>query len=182
MARTLHWLMAALVLFQIATGLVMVYEGPEGNLWSRLTDVFDLYSLHKLLGLVLLALVLIRIAYRVSHGAPPDEPTIEVWQQEASHFVHAWIYFLLILIPLLGWLGISLYPAVLLFGAFEVPSLVPADRAKSAAVFAAHAYAAFTLVGLIILHISAALYHHFVRGDDVLRRMLPGLRERKDLN
>ena len=176
----LHWLMAGLVLFQIAAGLIMTYDGPGKEIFKSLTDLFGLYSLHKVLGVVLLALVLIRIAYRVGRGAPPDEPTLEIWQKEVSHFTHAWIYFLLILTPLLGWIGISLYPAVRVFGAFDLPSLMAPDKAASEAVFVAHQYAAFALIALIGAHIGAALFHHFVRRDDVLRRMLPGLPRRKD--
>ena len=61
----------------IAAGLIMTYDGPDGNIFSRLTDLFGLYSLHKVLGVVLLALVLIRIGYRVTHGAPPDASRAE---------------------------------------------------------------------------------------------------------
>ena len=92
--------------------------------------------------------------------------------------VHSWVYLLLILVPLLGWLGISLYPAVVVFNALTLPSLAQPDQPKSAIVLTAHAYAAFLLIGLVAIHICGALFHHFVRRDDVLRRMLPGLRRR----
>jgi cytochrome b561 len=175
-ARRLHWLMAGLVVIQIVAGLVMVYEGAEGSLVVRLAEALSLYDGHKLLGLVLLALVVVRLAYRIRVGTPADEPTLEPWQREASHLVHAWIYLLLIVVPLLGWAGVSLYPAVVLFGSFSIPAILSPDRDASAAVLAAHRYGAFALIGLIGAHVGAALYHHYVRGDDVLRRMLPTLR------
>lgn len=178
-ARRLHWLMAALVIAQIAAGLAMVYEGPEGNAIARVAEALSLYDGHKLLGLVLLALAVLRLAYRISAGAPPDEPTLATWQRESAHLVHAWIYLLLIVVPVLGWAGVSLYPAVVLFGSFSIPAILSPDRAASEVVLAVHAYAALALGGLIAVHIGAALYHHLLRGDGVLQRMLPGLRSRR---
>lgn len=177
-ARFLHWLVAGLILVQITTGVVMVYEGAEHSIWERLTNSLRLWDVHKLLGLVILALVLIRLAYRLASGTPPDEPTLEIWQREASHLVHAWIYFLLILIAVLGWLGISLYPALVVFDHITIPALMQPDRPTSEAVLTAHVIAVVTLVVILAIHISAALFHHFIRRDDVLRRMLPGLRAR----
>jgi cytochrome b561 len=175
MARRLHWLMAALVILQVIAGLIMV-NAPEGSLLARMSDTIGLYNGHKLLGLLLLALVLIRLAWRIAHGAPPEEPTLTVWQRETSSLVHSWIYLGLIVVPLLGWVGISLYPA-LDVGWFKIPSLVTTpNEASSTVVLAAHAFAAFVLVGLIVMHVGAALYHYFIRGDGVLARMLPGLR------
>jgi cytochrome b561 len=174
-ARRLHWLMALLVAFQVAAGVIMV-NAPEGSFWATLGDALGLYSVHKLLGLILLGLVLVRIAWRVWRGAPPEEPTLAVWQRETSSLVHAWIYLGLIVVPLLGWVGVSLYPALTVFGWLTLPSLMAPDQAKSVAVFAAHAIAAFVLVGLVLMHVGAALYHYFIRGDGVLQRMLPGLR------
>jgi cytochrome b561 len=177
-ARVLHWSMAVLVLLQIAAGLVMVHAGPEPGLLARLSSALDLYSVHKLLGVVLLALVLVRIAWRIARGAPPEEPGLAVWQRWASTLVHTCIYLALILVPILGWVATSLYPALAVFGRFSLPALTAPDEARSAAVFAAHALAAYALAALVIMHVGAALYHHFVRGDGVLVRMLPGLRKR----
>jgi cytochrome b561 len=171
--------MAVLVALQVTAGLVMVYAAPPGLL-ATLSDTLGLYSAHKVLGLILLALALIRIAYRVARGAPPGEPTLAVWQRETSWLVHAWIYLALVLVPILGWVGISLYPALAVFDRFSLPGLTAPDEAKSVAVFGAHAIAAFALVGLVAMHVGAALYHHFVRGDGVLLRMLPGLRTRRN--
>jgi cytochrome b561 len=174
-ARVLHWLMAVLVVFQVTAGLIMVYAAPP-SLLATLAETLGLYSAHKVLGLILLGLVLIRIAWRIAQGAPPEEPTLTVWQREVSTLVHSWIYLALILLPILGWVGVSLYPALEVFGLFSLPGLTAPDQAKSVAVFAAHAIAAFALVALVAMHVGAALYHHFIRRDGVLLRMLPGLR------
>lgn len=178
-ARTMHWLMAALVILQIAAGLIMVSNAPPGSMLAQITSSLRLYDVHKLLGMLLLVLIFVRIGYRVLMGAPDDEPTLEPWQKEASHFTHAWIYLLLIVVPLVGWIGISLYPALVALG-IPIPAILPPDRKASAIAFAIHAYAAFLLIGLIAMHIGAALYHHVIRKDGTLVRMLPGLRRPDD--
>ncbi|MCB1510107.1 MAG: cytochrome b [Hyphomicrobiaceae bacterium] len=178
-ARAMHWLMAALVIFQIAAGLIMTADVPESSVLGRISAALSLYDLHKLLGMLLLLLIFVRIGYRVIAGAPDDEPTLEPWQKEASHFTHAWIYLLLIVLPLVGWIGISLYPAVVALG-IKIPAILPPDRKASVIAFAIHTYAAFVLIALIAMHVGAALYHHVIRKDGVLVRMLPGLRRLDD--
>lgn len=178
-ARMLHWTVGAFVLVQIVIGVVMVYEAPEPNLIASIAEKLSLYDVHKLLGLTILALVVIRLLNRVFRGVPPDDPTVTVWQHEASRLVHAWIYFLLILIPLLGWVGVSLYPALTVFGSITLPALVEPDKAKSVAVFFAHGIAVLVLVALVLVHVGAALYHYFGRGDGVLHQMLPSVRIRR---
>lgn len=175
LARLLHWGMAVLIGYQLVAGVIMTYEGPEGNVWERISGTLHLYDTHKVLGLVLLGLVLVRLAYRVRVGAPEDEATLATWQVEVSHLTHGWIYLLLIAVPTLGWIGISLYPATQVFRAIHLPSIMAADKPTSEVIFKVHAVAAFVLAGLIGMHVGAALFHHFIRRDGVLRRMLPGL-------
>ena len=174
-ARAMHWIMAALLLFQLAAGLVMAYDAPRPNVASWLVDTFALYDVHKLLGVVLLGLVAVRLMVRVKSGAPADEPSLEPWQRESSHMVHGWLYLLMFGVPILGWLAVSLYPALVVFGSLPLPGLAEPDRDLSKGVFLAHALAAYVMIALVAVHVGAALYHHFVRRDGVLRRMLPGL-------
>jgi cytochrome b561 len=176
LARALHWIMAILILAQIVFGKIMVFDGPEPNLWATLTDKFGLYDLHKLLGVTLFGLVLLRLVNRIIRDVPPEDPNLEPWQRAAATLVHAWIYLLLIVVPLLGWIGISLYPALTLFDMFNLPALTGPNRAVSESVLIAHAFGAYMLIALIFAHIGAALLHHFVLRDGTLRRMLPGLR------
>ena len=174
-ARALHWLTVAFVAVQVPLGLYMVWRGNATN--------FDpatgrLYDLHKLLGFLLLIVVVARLAYRLGQGAPADEPTIEGWQKAASHLTHWTLYGLLVAVPVLGWLGVSLYGARSIFGLFSLPPLASENQDASTTVFMIHFYAALLMTGLVAMHVGAAFFHHFIRRDSVLRRMLPGLKRR----
>ena len=172
-ARHFHWLTVALIAVQVPLG--MSYRGNWLNLWDALTNT--LYSWHKLIGLVILVVVIARLGYRLSRGAPADEPTLEPWQKVVSHATHWAIYGLLIVVPLLGWLGVSYYPALNVFG-FNLPGLVSPDQGAAAKVFLAHLIGALLLVVLIGMHVGAALFHYVIRKDGVLNRMLPSLPRR----
>ena len=177
-ARIFHWLTVAMLAVQIPLGVVMDYRGNDLNIWDDLTN--NLYSLHKLMGMVILLVVIARLGYRLTHGAPEDEPTLEPWQKIVSHVTHWAIYVLLVIASLLGWLGISYSPALDAFG-IKLPALfVSPDEAKAALVLKAHTIAVFALVLLTGMHVGAALYHYVIRRDGVLNRMLPGLPRRDD--
>ena len=171
-ARRFHWWTVALVAIQVPLGFYMAYRGNDLNIWDGLTNA--LYSSHKLLGLIILVLVIARLGYRIAHGSPRPEPTITTWQRELGALSHEWIYLLLIVTPILGWLGASLYPALDIFGMFNLPSIAAENQEMSTTVFLFHVAAAIGLVALIGMHIGAALYHRLVRRDQVLSRMLPG--------
>lgn len=175
-ARTLHWLTVALLVLQIPVGVYMVHRGNTLNLWDNLTGA--LYSSHKLVGVTILLLVLWRLLYRLSRGAPADEPTLEPWQRVVSHLNHWGLYLLLIVTPIAGYIGISLFPALDIFGLFSLPGLVAPDKEAAKTVFAVHGLLARLLLALIALHVGAALFHYFIRKDNVLGRMLPGLLRR----
>ena len=171
-ARHFHWWTVALLLIQVPVGLYMVYRGKATN-FDALTNT--LYSSHKTLGLVILALIVARLIYRFVHGAPADEPSIEWWQKAASHATHWSLYLLLMLVPIVGWLGISLYPATEIFGIANIPAIV-AENNKAAVewVLPLHRYLAYLTVALVAMHIGAAVVlHYFIRKDGVLARMLP---------
>jgi cytochrome b561 len=170
-ARLLHWLTVQLIMVQIPVGIVMADRGNVLNLWNHTTDF--LYSAHKCLGFVLLILVVIRLLVRLISGSPPPEPGLPRWQMRIASTNHVGLYLLLLAVPALGWFGASLFPALEVFGVISLPSISGADRAASDSVFTLHGFAAFLLVALVALHVGAALHHHFIRRDGVLRRMLP---------
>jgi cytochrome b561 len=170
-ARRFHWWTVALLAIQVPLGLYMVYRGAATN-FDALTG--RLYDSHKTLGLVILALVVVRLAYRLVHGAPADEPTITWWQKAASHITHWSLYLLLILVPLIGWLGVSLYGARELFGIAAIPPLAAQNGPASESVLLLHRVLALLTVAVIAMHVGAAVVlHYLIRGDGVLARMLP---------
>lgn len=173
-ARHMHWATAGAVVIMVPLGLTMTYRGNTLNVWDGLTDA--LYSSHKLLGFLVLWLVAGRLAYRLLKGAPPDEPTLLWWQKAGSHLLHWLLYGLLLVVPLLGWIGISLYPSLKVFGLFELPALATPNQDLANAILTVHGKLAILTALLACAHIGAALYHHLIRKDGVLRRMLPGLR------
>jgi cytochrome b561 len=172
-ARHMHWVTAAVVLAMIPAGLAMTYRGNTLNIWDGLTNA--MYSSHKLLGFLVLWLVAGRLAYRLLKGAPPDEPTLLWWQKAGSHLVHWLLYGLLLVVPLLGWVGVSLYPSLTVFGLFNLPALASPNQDLAGKVLDIHGTLAIVMGLLVCAHVGAALYHHLIRKDGVLRRMLPGL-------
>lgn len=175
-ARALHWITVAFVAVQVPVGLAMTYRGHTLGVFDETTNT--LYSTHKLVGFVLLWVVLARIGYRLWHGAPRPEPTLEPWQRIGSDIVHKSLYALLVLMPILGWTGISLFPALEVFGLFSLPALTSPNQELANQVLTVHKSVAWLLIVLIIGHAGMALFHYFVRKDNVLRRMLTGLSNR----
>jgi len=161
-ARFLHWLTVLLLAIQIPVGFLMVNV-------ENFPGVF--YSGHKVFGLVILTVVIIRLGYRLVHGAPRDEPTINAFEKVASHLVHWSLYGMLLLVPFLGWLGISAYDAREVFG-FTIPSIAAKDVPFAERVFQWHKFGAIALIALAGLHVAGALMHYVVKKDGVMARML----------
>lgn len=176
-ARRYHWWTAALIAVQVPLGFYMVWRGAATG-FDALTG--RLYDLHKLLGFLLIFLVIARLAWRLRNGAPADEPTLAWYERAAAHATHWGLYALLLVIPLLGWYGVSLYGARSIFGLFSLPPLAGVDQKASEAVLLVHKWAAILMLALLAAHVGAAVVvHHLLRGDGVLRRMLPGLGPRR---
>jgi cytochrome b561 len=170
-ARRFHWWTVALLAIQVPLGLYMAYRGNVLKTFDAVTNF--LYNSHKTLGIVILLLVVSRLLYRLGHGAPDHEPTITRWQQIASALNHWGLYVLLIVVPVLGYLGVSLYPALGLFDVVTLPGIVAPDQGAAGRVFFYHWLGALALVALAGMHVAAALFHYLIRKDGVLARMLP---------
>jgi cytochrome b561 len=171
-ARTFHWLIVVLLAVQIPIGVYMAYRGNDLNIWDALTN--QLYSSHKLIGVIIFAVVVLRLAYRLIAGPPPPEPTIEPWHRTCSTLNHLALYALLLIVPVLGYVSVAMYPALRIFDSFNLPALVAPDRDMYNVVIKWHVYGVIALGALIALHVAAALYHYVVRQDNVMGRMLPG--------
>jgi cytochrome b561 len=167
MMRLLHWAVALAVLGLLAVGWWMV------DLPSSPRKI-DIYRLHKSVGLTVLALMALRIVLRLADRRRPTPPAMPAWQRRAAAASHGLMYLLLLAMPLSGWLynSASNFP-LKWFELFRVPALSGADPTLKAVSGAVHEYAAVALAVLVALHVAAALKHHFVDRDGVLRSMLP---------
>jgi len=168
-ARVLHWITAALVLLQIVLGIIIANK-LAGEAWQD-----PLYNLHKSNGAVLIPIILLRIFYLWGHPAPAllaDIPTI---QQFAAYTTHYLLYALVVVQVFLGWIGTAAYPApVPIYGLFNLPSPWPENRALSEQLLSVHKVVGIAIAVVAAMHIGAALYHHFVRKDRILMRMISG--------
>ena len=173
-AMALHWLLAVALVGLFALGLYM-HELPFSL--QRL----KLYNWHKWAGITFLLLSVLRLVWRLTHRPPALPSSVEAampaWQRMAHHGTHHALYALFFVVPLIGWAYSSAagFPVVL-FGVLPLPDFVPADKALSELIKPLHALSAFTLAGLALLHIGAALKHQFFDRDNLVARMLPGSR------
>lgn len=170
-ARALHWAIAVLIILQFVGGWLMV----RLSLPSELT--FTSYQLHKSFGFVVLGLSVYRLYWRVRHPVPALPKDMPAWERWGAKVSHLGFYGLMIGIPLLGWAIVSTDPIQIptkLFFFVPVPHL-PLPVTETAADWAKdlHRWFALAAIGLLVLHVGAALKHHFADGDDVLIRMLP---------
>lgn len=168
MAMTLHWLTALLVVVQF--GLAQVWD------WVAKPTAHALGSLHVSLGVLLAAVLTLRLVWRIAFGRrlPPADSGWVEWAARGLHYV---LYALLIVMVLAGFGKVwSRGHAPSFFGLIAVPAPVALGPAWRPALDNVHLWGAWTLIVLAALHMLAALYHHFVLHDGVLRRMLPGPR------
>jgi cytochrome b561 len=180
-AITLHWLIALLIIGNFAGGLLV--EGllePDATAAQKELG-FTVVQLHKSFGLTVLLLSLLRLALRLSAGAPPLPAHMTPLERWLAKVTHVGFYAVMILLPLSGWLMVSASPLgvpTFYFGLFEWPHLpVSVSAETSGAASEAHEVMAFIGFGLFVLHVGGALKHHFLDRDDVLSRMLPFLRK-----
>lgn len=173
-AQAFHWLVAVLVFAQLGLG-VFAASLPIGL--ARLQWL----SRHKSLGLAILAIVLLRIAWRVIDRPPPLPDSMPGWQRRAAVVTHRLLYLLLVLAPLAGWLYASAAGlSVNWFGLIQVPDLVAKDPGLAEVLKQLHRALVALLALLVAGHIGAALRHAFWLRDGVAHRMLPWKpRERK---
>ncbi|WP_444988734.1 cytochrome b [Halomonas mongoliensis] len=170
--RVLHWLVAAVLLLALASGLTLGFLGFEGameQLGRAGTDA--LYTGHKSLGVALLALMTLRLATRLLYVVPDHDPPLPAFQRILSTAVHHLLYLALLAQPLLGWAATASGDFPVQFLHWHLPGIVPVNEALSARLFALHGWLGWAILGLITLHIAGALYHWLIRRDGVMKRM-----------
>lgn len=172
-ARGLHWLIAGLVLVQFVIGSV----AEE----MKLTPAkLDLFVWHKSIGVTVLVLALLRLAWRLGNPPPAMPAGTPRWERRLAASAHWVLYALIFAVPLSGWWvsDASRVP----FRAFfflPMPDFIATDRTLQETAAELHEALTMTLLIVAIVHIAAALRHHFMLHDDVLRRMLTGRRSRE---
>jgi cytochrome b561 len=166
-AQALHWLIAALVVVMFGLGWYMA-DLPLG------LRKFELYQLHKSIGITIFVLAAVRLIWRLLNPAPPLPATLPAWQRAAARLSHALLYLMLFAQPLIGFLQSNAvnFPVVW-WGVVRLPALVGTDEELGETLLEAHVWNSRLLLALVLIHAAAALRHHFVLKDDVLRRMLP---------
>lgn len=180
LAKSLHWIMALLIIGLAAVGTYMADFEPN------MIRQFELTQWHKSFGFVVFSLACLRVLWRFFGPAAPSEPqNTKPWERVAAHITHYGLYVLMFAMPLSGWLMASAsplndpdaYPTQIknkVFDLFELPDPIsPGDKGLESLFHTIHELSAWLLAALLLLHIAAALKHHFVLKDNVLLRMLP---------
>jgi cytochrome b561 len=166
-SQLLHWLIVILIIVQV-TLASMADDLPLGM------KKLGLLARHKSFGITILALAVIRLLWRWSNPTPPLPGTLKPYERFLAHFTHIALYVVLFAMPISGWLMSSArgFP-VSWFGFFQLPDLVPKSKPIYDAMLETHELLQWVLYTVVTLHVLAALKHHFMLKDNVLKRMLP---------
>lgn len=169
-AKSLHWLILALLVVQYTLAWTMPHIG-------RNTPLTTLINLHFSFGVLILFVIAVRLIWRLTQPEPEPEAGVPPWQHRSAEVVHWLLYVLLFIVPILGWINANWrgYP-VTLFGLFEMPKIMATRAPGWNWTGDLHGFLAnYAILALVGLHVAAALYHYVVRRDQVLQRMLPGV-------
>ena len=170
--RLLHWLIAVMVLALLGVGMIFSFLGFDGTKETFGGDVTNgLYTLHKTFGIIVLALMILRLGLRLALGAPPYPQPLTGFERAASRMVHGLFYVALLAMPILGWLATAAGGYPVQFFNMTLPGLIGKDKALGETLFWLHGLVGWLLLGLIVLHVSAAMMHWLVKRDGVMARM-----------
>lgn len=166
-SKFFHWFVAALIFAQFALGWLAAG-------WRLSPAKLNLFVWHKSIGMVILALVLLRLMWRLANPSPTLPEDTPAWERFAAHMSHALLYVLMIGMPLSGWIinsaaGIPFS----IFWTVPLPAVVAPDKHTAALATLVHFSLFLVFAVLLVVHIGAALWHHFIKRDRVLIRMLP---------
>lgn len=167
LAVLLHWLVAALIVAAFALGVVMV------DIPGITPTKLKYFSWHKWLGVTVLALVAVRLLWRLWRGAPPAV-AMPAWQQRAASAMHALLYLLMFAVPLSGYFySLAAGVPVVYLGLLPLPEPIGADPVLKPVLKQLHLALVYTMLAFVIIHVLAALKHQLIDRDGLMRRMLP---------
>lgn len=162
--KFLHWLIALLVIVLLCVGYLLGYIQDKA-VFAKVVNV------HKLVGLSVLVLMIIRLAWALINPKP-ELPNTPCWQRFIERVVHYSLYALLIAMPLTGWImSVASGHTPKLFN-WSLGLPIPESKTIGKTFFNMHTLLAIVIIVLVSLHVLAALYHHFIKKDDVLKRMM----------
>jgi cytochrome b561 len=170
--RLLHWAVAIIAPVVLTVGMIFMFlefEGTLATFGQATTDL--LYTYHKTFGIVVLILMLLRLAVRLSFGKPEYRPPIAGWERAVSTAVHASLYALLIVQPMLGWAATAAGGFPVQFFGWTLPGLLAKDEALSRTLYDVHGAAGSLILILVVVHIAGALRHWLIKRDGVMTRM-----------
>lgn len=167
-ARGLHWLTAAMVLVLVILGGWMTLFEPKDEAFK-----YQLYDWHESTGFTLLLLTLLRLGWRAGHPPPPLPADLSPQLRKAAHGTHHALYAILLAQPVVGFLATNAWGFPFKWwGVLPIPSPIGQNEALAPILSGIHWWLAMALIALVAVHAGAALWHHFGRGDDTLRKML----------
>jgi len=169
-AIALHWLIALLIFVAFPVGLYMV-DLPLSP------QKLKIISWHKWAGITVLALVLVRLAWRATHRPPALPDSMSGIEKLAAHGAHHLLYLLMIVVPMAGWLMSSAKGfKVVWFGVLPLPDLIGKSESLAELFESTHEILAWLMALIVVAHAAAAIKHHVVARDGILARMLPFLK------
>lgn len=165
-ARSLHWSMAILLLGMVGWGFYAARLNFYDPLYHRAL------SWHRSLGVLLFGLLLVRIAWRLGHPPAPLPESMPLWERRAAHLTQLALYLFMFLLPVTGYLiSTADGRGVSVFGWWELPAWLPPDRGRETWMGTIHLVISILFCLSAMLHVAAALKHHFIDRDGILRRM-----------
>ena len=162
----IHWVLALALIGQLTFGVVLDDIAPRGTPARG-----GVINLHKSCGLVLLLLILVRLAWRLRHAAPPWPASMAAWQRRAAAWSHRLLYACMVVLPASGWVASNFSKHGVKFFGIALPPLGPDLPRVYAAFNGLHHVVGWLLIGLVALHVAAALKHRWVDRDGVFSRM-----------
>lgn len=172
-ARLLHWVIALFIFAAMGTGFIILnlnVDTEEGRVIWRV-----LMPLHKDFGVVGFVLSVARVLWAVTNVFPRAPAALTALEKFSAKVAHYLLYALILIVPLSGWASSSAFGVqTRVFEAIPLPKILEKDEALMAILDPMHRYLAYAITAIIAAHTLAACWHHFIKRDDVLTRIIRG--------